>query len=205
MNDHPYTSLDIPERTGDLLIDMRSFLTRNGHNETAVHCERVGMEAMRIAERFGEDASAALHAGYLHDISGVFPNEARIEAARAFGIAILPEEERFPMIIHQKLSKRIAFDLFGVTDHAILDAVECHTTLKRNATGLDKVLFVADKIAWDQQGTPPYLAAVTAGLERSLDHAAYGYIRYLWEQRAKLRVVHPWLAEAYDELHRKLC
>ncbi|EJW16375.1 hydrolase (HAD superfamily) [Paenibacillus alvei DSM 29] len=61
------------------------------------------------------------------------------------------------MIIHQKLSKVMARDIFGITDNEVLDAVGCHTTLRANATQLDLVLFVADKIAWDQQGTPPYL------------------------------------------------
>lgn len=61
------------------------------------------------------------------------------------------------MIIHQKISKEMARDIFNIMDQEILDAVGCHTTLKKNSTILDKVLFVADKIEWDQIGEPPRL------------------------------------------------
>lgn len=104
------------------------------------------------------------------------------------------------MIIHQKLSKEMARDIFGIHDREILDAVGCHTTLRSSATRLDKVLFVADKIAWDQPGNPPYLAEITNEFDKSLEHASFAYINYLWQQREKLRVIHPWLRDAYYEL-----
>ena len=46
---------------------------------------------------------------------------------------------------------------FGIEDNEILSAIECHTTLKKNYSDIDLVLFVADKIKWDQEGKPPYL------------------------------------------------
>lgn len=54
--------------------------------------------------------------GYLHDISAIFPNEVRIVVAEEFGIEILEEERKFPMIIHQKLSRVIAKEIFKVHD-----------------------------------------------------------------------------------------
>jgi HD superfamily phosphohydrolase YqeK len=65
---------------------------------------------------------------------------------------------------------------------------------------LDKVVFLADKIAWDQAGTPPYINQVTKALDKSLESAALAYINYLWEHRTQLRVVHPWLIEARQDL-----
>ncbi len=143
-------------------------------------------------------------AGWLHDCSAVFPVAERVNVARSLDVLVLPEEEQFPMIIHQKLSKVLALHIFGITDEQVLSAVECHTTLKAHATRLDKVVFVADKIAWDQDGIPPYRAELLAALEQSLDHAAFVYLRYLWEQRNTLRVVHPWMREAYLELAQEL-
>ncbi|BFH64790.1 hypothetical protein [Paenibacillus azoreducens] len=97
----------------------------------------------------------------------------------------------------------MARDLFQIRDQEILGAVGCHTTLKKDSTLLDKVLFVADKIEWDQSGTPPYLQQIMAQLDRSLEHAAFAYIHFLWEQRETLRVVHPWLRDAYFELEKR--
>ena len=48
-------------------------------------------------------------------------------------------------------------------DEETLDSICCHTTLRKHATKMDLVLFVADKIEWDQNGTPPYLVEVKRG------------------------------------------
>lgn len=98
----------------------------------------------------------------------------------------------------------MAEDLFKITEPEILSAVGCHTTLRSKASLLDKVLFVADKLEWDQTGIPPYLEEVTDQLQISLDHAAFEYIQYLWNRRELLKVVHPWLRDAYDELRDSL-
>ncbi|WP_068774292.1 bis(5'-nucleosyl)-tetraphosphatase (symmetrical) YqeK [Paenibacillus sp. FJAT-26967] len=194
-----YARLILPIPTGNLKEEIYQFLLHN-HPAAAEHCMEVGEEAGRIANRYGADVEAAQAAGYLHDISAVFPNSERIRVAVELGIEVLPEEEVFPMIIHQKISKAMARDLFHIQDEEILDAVGCHTTLREQATSLDKVLFVADKIRWDQSGTPPYLDQVKAKLEHSLDAAAFEYIRYLWQRRESLKVLHPWLEQAYYDL-----
>lgn len=118
------------------------------------------MRQKKIAEKFHVDKEKAAIAGYLHDISGIFPNEERIAVAEEFGVAIVEAERKFPMIIHQKLSRVIAKEIFKIEDEEILNAICCHTTLRKHATKMDLVLFVADKIEWDQKGTPPYLIEI---------------------------------------------
>lgn len=199
-----YRGLVIETGSGELREDVYRFLASNGCPRTAEHSMRVGAEAARVAGRYGIDARAAECAGYLHDISAVFPNERRIRAARELGLEVLPEEETFPLIIHQKISKAMAADLFCVADESILDAVGCHTTLRSRPTPLDLALFVADKIEWDQPGVPPYRDSLLRQADRSLEHAALEYIRYLWSRRETLKVVHPWLAAAYMELSARL-
>jgi predicted HD superfamily hydrolase involved in NAD metabolism len=179
--------------------DVACFLTQHGHAHTAAHCAHVARHAGELADRFGVSTSQAEVAGWLHDVSAVIPNETRIQAALENNIEVLTEEERLPMIVHQKLSALIARDLFGIADVEVLSAVECHTTLKADASTLDKVVFVADKIAWDQSGEPPYLAALLSALERSLDKAAFVYLDYLWERRETLPIVHPWVVAAHQQ------
>lgn len=188
------------KHTGDVPRDAVRFLRLYDHSETARHVTQVAAKAGELAERFGLDRGAAVIAGFLHDISAVIPNEQRIEVALTYGLEVLPEERKLPMITHQKLSALMARDLFGVTDGGILSAIGCHTTLKMNASALDKVVFVADKIAWDQAGTPSYLEKLEAALEQSLDAAALVYLESLWQQRESLPVLHPWAEEAYHQL-----
>lgn len=167
--------------TGDLKSDVYQFLLSNHCPKTAEHCMEVGAESRRVAGIVGADQEQAEIAGWLHDISAVFPNDQRIDAARELSIEILSEEEAFPMIVHQKLSKVMAERIFQIKDVAILEAVGCHTTLRSHSTQLDQVLFVADKIAWDQNGEPPYLQQLKEALEVSLPHASFCYLHYLWE------------------------
>nr|WP_223831714.1 hypothetical protein [Bacillus swezeyi] len=67
-----------------------------------------------MAKSFHVSVRKAATAGIWHDISAVIPNVKRIAVAEALGIDILPEERVFPMIIHQKLSKVLARDLFHI-------------------------------------------------------------------------------------------
>ncbi|WP_307891691.1 bis(5'-nucleosyl)-tetraphosphatase (symmetrical) YqeK [Bacillus swezeyi] len=190
--------------TGSVYTDALEFFYHHHQDRTAEHSIRVKKAAETLAKSFHVPVRKAAIAGILHDISAVIPNEKRIAAAEALGIDILPEERVFPMIIHQKLSKVLARDLFHTQDQDILNAIECHTTLKANPSPLDLVVFAADKIEWDQSGRPPYIKELQEALEISLEHGAFQYIQYLWNERDKLKVVHPWLRDAYHNLKEKI-
>ncbi|GIP32698.1 bis(5'-nucleosyl)-tetraphosphatase (symmetrical) YqeK [Paenibacillus sp. J2TS4] len=197
----PYDDVEL---SGCLEEDVSLFLTRHQRPITAEHSIRVGKKARELAIRFGADADQAEAAGYLHDVSAIFPNDERIEVSRQLGIEVLPEEEKFPMIIHQKISRVMARELFRITAEPILSAVECHTTLKKSSSLLDRIVFVADKIEWDQSGTPPYLDHLLKQLDRSPSHAALVYLEFLWDRRDTLKVLHPWAEAAYKELLAEL-
>ncbi|MCC2380506.1 bis(5'-nucleosyl)-tetraphosphatase (symmetrical) YqeK [Bacillus wiedmannii] len=186
--------------TGKIENDIKSFLLKYNKELTYKHSIRVAKEARKIASTYHVNEEKVAIAAYLHDISAIFPNEDRVAVAEQFGIEILQEEREFPMIIHQKLSRVIAKEIFKVKDEEILNAICCHTTLRKHATKMDLVLFVADKIEWDQNGAPPYLVEVKKELEKSLEHAAFIYISYLWDRKDTLKVLHPWLEEAYWQL-----
>lgn len=188
------------QATGDLQADVVALLVAHDCAHTAGHSARVAAEAVRLAERFGLDRTQAATAAWLHDISAIVPNPERIALAEALELDVLPEERRVPMIIHQKLSAAIAHELFGIDDAAVIGAIGCHTTLRVGASPLDLAVFVADKIAWDQPGDPPYHDAIVAAAAESLLAAARVYLDYLWARRATLAVIHPWLAAAHREL-----
>jgi predicted HD superfamily hydrolase involved in NAD metabolism len=188
--------------TGDPQADVLTFFTFHDYTKTMEHCQRVAAEAARLAEQFDVDPCQARVAGWLHDVSAVIPVSQRVLYAGQLSLEVLPEEERAPMLLHQKLSAVMAEQIFGIEDLSVLSAVRCHTTLRAHAGLLDKVVFCADKIAWDQTGAPPYLGEITQALHRSLDDATLCYLRYLWQQRETLAAVHPWFVDAYLEQRR---
>jgi predicted HD superfamily hydrolase involved in NAD metabolism len=184
--------------TGDIRYDASAFLEFHDFPKIAFHVRDVALEARALAIRFGLDADAAELAGWLHDISVVIPNARRVAVSRALGLKVLPEELQVPMLLHQQHSKWMARELFGVQDERILSAIECHMTLKANSSPLDRVVFLADKIAWDQVGTPPYLELLLNALEHGFDSGIRFYLEYLISS-PNLLVVHPWLHEAHLE------
>lgn len=94
--------------TGKIENDIKAFLLKYNKEVTYKHSIRVANESRKIAVMYHVNEEKAAIAGYLHDISAIFPNGDRIVVAEQFGIEILQEEREFPMIIHQKLSKVIA-------------------------------------------------------------------------------------------------
>jgi len=188
--------------SGSIPSDAAAFLNHHGHSKTAVHCGQVADTAAQLAQRFGADPQSASMAGWLHDISAVFPNSQRLEVAKTLGLEILPEEASVPLLLHQKISAVMAEELFRVADPEILEAIGCHTTLRPDPTPMDLILFVADKISWDQKGIPPYADQLNSALARSLEEAAWVYQDYLWHS-GKLKITHPWMQASYRELRRK--
>ena len=181
-----------------LRTDVGAFLLGHNRPGTLAHVEQVAVEAIGLAKRYQSDPTAAEQAALLHDISAVIPNAQRLEIARQWDLAVLEEEETYPMLLHQRLSAVLAREVFGVGDENVLSAVGCHTTLRPASSLLDRVVFVADKLAWDQVGQPPYLPGLLAALQVSLDQGACFYLHYLHQHATGS--LHPWARLALREL-----
>lgn len=162
------------------------------------HSLAVAKTAKELAEKNHADSDQAFIAGLLHDIGGIYPNNERVKIAEKLGIELLKEELEFPLIIHQKISKLLAKIFFGVLDENTLNAIECHTTLRANFTELDLIVFLADKISWDGGDNAPFKKVLNEALETSLEAAALAYIDFIIDEG--LKVVHPWLLEAREQL-----
>jgi predicted HD superfamily hydrolase involved in NAD metabolism len=188
--------------SGNILQDAAAFLNHHQCLNTSAHSFDVARQAEALAERFKVDREKAIHAAWLHDISAVIPNHQRLSAAEQLDLEILPEEAQVPLLLHQKLSAEIAVQIFNLSDPQVLSAIACHTTLKGNPSQLDTLLFVADKLVWDQRGAPPYLAEMQLGLEESLELAAFRYHEYLLYS-GKMITPHPWMLDSYRELSEK--
>ncbi|MFM9282169.1 bis(5'-nucleosyl)-tetraphosphatase (symmetrical) YqeK [Paenibacillus jiagnxiensis] len=187
--------------TGELEADIKSFFLSYGDHETLDHTLKVANEAERVAKMYNVDPQKAKQAGLLHDISNVVPVSEMMRVAEELSVHILEEEYQYPRIIHQKLSKAMAAEIFNIRDEGILDAIECHTTLKPQSGMLDKVLFISDKISWELPGEHPYLLDIKTKVhDQQLIAGILIYLNHIWEQRTQLKLVHPWLIAAREEL-----
>lgn len=186
--------------TGNIFKDSFELLRFHNQEEVALHCLKVTEEARKIADRFGMNADDAELSGILHDIGRIIPEERMVEAAHQLNIEVLEEESIHSGSLHPKLSKVIANQVFNINNNAILSAIECHSTLKHNASKEDMLLLIADKVSWDSKYNQRFIDAVNRGLDKSLEHGAFAYIKYLYEDRDNLTIMHPWLIDAYNYL-----
>ena len=167
------------------------------------HTIAVAKEAVRLAEIYLPDQIHRIRAAaLLHDISGIMAPQEMYNFAITKGLEIDPAEEKYHALLHQRVSKIIAQEEYDITDIDILNAIECHTTLKKNASMYDKIIFIADKISWDSKGIPSYDYLLKSCTTETLDEACYLYIKYQFDNNL-LVMPHQWLIEAYENLRKE--
>lgn len=177
---------------------MDALLHAYGREITREHVPRVARAARILAQRFGVNPDQAEIAALLHDIGGIFRRSEMVGLCEALGLTVLPEERQVPLL-HAKLSVVLARDLYGVTDPGALQAIPYHTTLHAAPTPLDQVVFLADKLQWDQGGVPPYHADLSAALERGLESGTRWMLTWMTSPAAKLLIPHPDLRAAWAQ------
>lgn len=165
------------------------------------HVEDVAAIAVELAKAYRLDVDKIRLAALLHDISGIMTPQEMYDFAKARVLEIDPAEEKYNALLHQRISRIIAQEDFDITDSDILNAIECHTTLRKNASAYDKVIFIADKISWDQKGVPSQDDLLKNSTIESLNEACYLYIKYQFDNNL-LVMPHQWLIEAYEDLKR---
>lgn len=170
------------------------------HPELIEHSKEVAEECYKLGELFSVDPIKCYVSGLLHDVGGIIDTKDRVIVAESLGLELFNEENEFPLIIHQKLSSYCAHTAFKIESEDVLQAIKCHTTLRKNYSLLDLIVFVADKVRWDQKGEPPYLNNLNKYIkDKNLEGAAKYYIDYIMANGIK--VYHPWIVEAKECLN----
>lgn len=169
------------------------------HQKTYIHVCQVAFMACHLSKIYHLDNNKCILASLLHDISAIMSVEKMYEIAKQRNFDIDESEEKYHFLLHQRISCIMAREWFGVVDMDILSAIECHTTLKKDANAYDRVVFLADKLAWDQAGMPPYFNELKSVCERSLEEGCYWFLKYQFDHQ-RLLMPHQWLLEAYQQL-----
>lgn len=182
-----------------LIASIKEKYVSNRQEEALQHVEAVAEIAVALAKTYHLDPEKIRIAALLHDISAIRTPQQMYETAKKHGLQIDPAEENYHALLHQRISKIIAQEDFEITDFDILNAVECHTTLKKNAGIFDKIIFIADKISRDPNDVPLYDDLLKSGSEDLLNKACYLFIKHQFDN-GLLVFAHRWLLEAYEDL-----
>ena len=194
-----FLNIKTPDFTGDIKSDVKNWFYLNNDPvdykpKTFEHSKAVADKNIEIAKQYGLDINICELCGYLHDISGIMPYGDMMKYAVENDWHLGEAEKRFPMLLHQRISKVFAGQYFNIADERVLAAVECHSTLKASPSGYDMALFIADKLAWDQEAEAPFYNIVNGALKKSLEAASLAYMDYIVENKMIL-YPHKWFEE----------
>jgi HD superfamily phosphohydrolase YqeK len=192
-----------PDFSKEIMAEIRDLLLSNNKPRVYDHVKEVADMNARIAEQYRLDAKICELCGYLHDVSAVISPVDMLLYAIEKGWRIDEAERKYPFMLHQRISKIIAEQDFCITDERVLSAIECHTTLKTNPSFYDMALFVADKLAWDQEGEAPFYSIVSEALEQSFEAASLAYMDFIVENKMILHP-HKWFEAGMRYLRRVL-
>ena len=198
-----FQHIQVPAFSGDIKADVKALLCANHREDTYDHALAVAEMSVKIARQYQLDASLCELGGFLHDISAVIKPADMLEYAQNHHWQVFEAEVKYPFLLHQRMSKTIAHNDLRVTDQSVLSAIQYHSTLKINPSPYDMALFIADKLAWDQGGAPPFFSIVNEGLKLSLEAASLAYMDYIVEHEMII-FPHQWFSEGRDYLRGKL-
>lgn len=126
--------------------EMRAILEEQLTPRRYRHSLGVADTAATLARRFGMNEDRARTAGLLHDCGRAYETVALPMEARRRGIPIGKIESAMPLLLHAYVGAYLIYEVYGVNDAAIAQAVWRHTVGGENMTALDKIIYYADMI-----------------------------------------------------------
>ena len=126
--------------------EMRALLEKSLKPSRYQHSLGVAETAVFLAQRFGVDEERAQVAGLLHDCAREFRNEDLITEAEKRLIMVGNIERQMPLLLHAYVGSRLVTEKYGVSDHAVEQAIWRHTVGGAKMTKLDKIIWFADMI-----------------------------------------------------------
>lgn len=187
--------------TSDPAADVECFFRATGRLDTLTHVTLVAEEARLLAARHGADPAATELAALAHDLAAVVPVAVRPAVAEAMGVTVSQADRAMPALLHGPIAAAALAAKLGLNDQDFLNAVCYHSTLRAGASTLEKIVFVADKIAYDP--TSPHQGEYIPDLQaaRSLDHAVLIYLDFLLDNTWRYGWhLHPQAVAAYRDL-----
>lgn len=137
-----------------LISDIRNLLIERTKAKRIPHV--MGVEGMSVvlAQRWGVDLQKTLCSALLHDLAKCLTLEEQREKLEKCTVHPATKEDfDFKNVWHGKVAAQEGFDLFGIEDDNILQAVAHHSTGTNGMADPGLVLFVADFIEpsrkWD--------------------------------------------------------
>ena len=110
------------------------------------HCLMVADEAKKLALNYNVDSEKAYVAGLVHDIAKEFSDEENLKWIHKYRLSENLLEENLKPVIHANIGAVVVKEIYNLDDE-ICNCVLYHAIGNYPMTILEKIVFVADKIA----------------------------------------------------------
>lgn len=180
------------------IIQIKLKLRQTLTNERFIHSVGVSEVAAELAAIHGEDAVKAEIAGLLHDCAKDIPNDVKIMRCKKYRIKIDKVMAKQPGLLHSFLGAEIAKREYKISDKDILNAIAHHTTGRRNMSGLEKIIYLADFIEPNRKpfkSSQKIKTLTYENLNRALVFTLKESMKYVKEKRLEL---HKHTIEAFE-------
>ena len=115
------------------------------------HCQMVAKAAKGLAKIYHEDEKKAEIAGILHDIVKEKDKKSLLKIIQDEGMVLNPAEKSSPKIWHAIAGAIYCKKWLGIESEQILNAIQYHTTARKNMTKFEKIIYIADCISDDRK------------------------------------------------------
>ena len=122
--------------------DLKKYLSEYRYE----HSILVAEEARKIAKHYNQNEEKAYIAGLVHDIAKEFSDEENEKWIKKYNLTGDIYSEEYKNVIHSFIGA-VAIKEWYEMEEEICNAVRNHTLGNISMTELDKIIFVADKIA----------------------------------------------------------
>lgn len=186
------------EPTGDFKKDIESYFLIHGRLDTYEHTIDVVQELHDMEKYFGYLEQGSEVACYCHDLGRVVKNDEIIQFCEENNIEITDEEKQMPSILHQKISKFIAENVFNIKDDDILNAIRYHTTSRKEPSKIEIEVFLSDKLSWKEAGYEEIVNGIRQAIKYPKEKAMLYYLSDLELNKENLKLYHKDSKEAYE-------
>ena len=135
---------------GEDLERYRVLARENLRDRRYEHVLNVTRLAGELAERYGEDVSAAQAAGLLHDVTKQKPLAEQLQTIQNSGILYDKTFLSTTNVYHAVTGYLYARDVLGIEDPQILNAIRYHTTGRAGMSRMEKIVYLADAVSYER-------------------------------------------------------
>ena len=166
------------------------YLRTNLRPKRFEHSLSVRDTAVKIAEFYNFDVDKARLAGLVHDCAKDKSGEELLEIACNSGYNVGEVCIDSPKLLHGCVGAIIAKEVMGIEDEEVLNSVFYHTTGRKNMSGIEKLIYIADYVEPLRvfPGVDIMRNEVFVDLDKTLIFAFDSTIKYVIE---KGQMLHP--------------